>query len=124
MQRLEVSGAVRQIVDTGLLKVNTKNQLNPLAVCKRNSEIVTGGHFITDRSTGVSTIRSRFGHTISYRNIGSGYQTATRPRAMLVSGYHTENLIQKIIQGFTKLVTPLTATIYHHPPLPPTPPQH
>ena len=73
--------------------ISTKNQQNPLAVCKRDSEIVTGGHFITDRSAGVSTMRSRPGDTLTCHNIGPGHQTTKSPKAKLVSGCHTENLI-------------------------------
>jgi hypothetical protein len=89
--------------------INTKNHQNPLAVCERNGEIATGEHFITDGSTGVSTIRSRSEDTLSYHNIRSGHQTATRPKAKLLSGYHTENVIQKIKLGCRQLVTALTA---------------
>ena len=93
--------------------INTKNHQNPLAVCERNSEFVTGGHFIIDSSTGVSKMRSRSGDTLSYHNIGSGHQAATRPKAKLVSRYHTENLIKKNNTGLQTTCNRFHLTIYH-----------
>jgi hypothetical protein len=93
--------------------ISTKNHQNPLAICERNSEIVTAGHFITDSSTGVSMMRSRSGDTLSYHNIGSGHQTASKPKAKLVSGYHTENVIRKIKRLHT------TCNRFHRTDIPP-----